>query len=126
MLPERTLIVSKRDDSVEGELLCSLINEPASDVCLALYFRRDDVLWRLCRSGCDEVVALVGDGRDSDAALSGSSSSRMGCKGLMASVSTFPESLLCDCGQPVRGLGVARALALWDEEDEDEDPEGDG
>lgn len=63
------------------------------------------------------VVALAGDGRGSDTALSGSSSSMMGCKGLIDSDSTFvDESLPRDCGRPARDLAVVRELALEDAE----------
>lgn len=115
MLPERALIDSKRDDSVDGELLCSLMNEPAS-VCLILRFLRDWELWLLCKSG---LVVAGGDGRDSDMALSGSSSSMMGSRGLIASISYFPdESLPCDGGRPARDLAVVRTLPLDDDVDE--------
>jgi hypothetical protein len=46
-------------------------------------------------------------------ALSGSSSSMMGCKGLIVSESIFPdESLPRDCGRVARDLAVVRKLAL--------------
>lgn len=118
MLADRTLIDSNRDPSVEGELLWS---RPDSEACFRLRFRRDCPLCALCRSGWDELATPVDDGRDAAPALSDSSSSIMGSRGLTSSVPIFPdESLSCDGGRALRDLAAARAPAF------DEGAVGDG
>lgn len=110
MLRDRTLVDSKRDPSVEGELLGSTENVPASDSCFMLRICRD---WPLCvlrRSGSAGPALLDGDGRDPNPIPSGSSSSIMGSRGLTSSSSNFPEeSLPWDGGRVPRDLPPERA-----------------